>query len=977
MLHSPSSAALPRRRTQVGYAFGLILAVVAVVFAFGGGRAKAAVFPVPTPPHNIFVLPTQDAITTVQNPNTAVTVNVLRAGVVVGSASGTTDFQGNFQVNHPGGVCFIGSTPLLQPQDVVQVVTAAGGEQTTVQNVTAGPITNVGGVITIHGTAADAAGAPIPLAQMDVRIISKILFAVNGRRDIRAGGPVGPTGTLTYDTPGGTAWTAAWPTLSAGDQALAMAGAARADWLGADPAAGNEGTIYDVGVVPFPIPECLATAPLSAFSVTGTSHTLYNVASAAAGPLVINGTAANAGAPTVTLDDANPATPAVTVTPVMTGGLFAATWTATFTPAQVASLTDGVITATGTFTDAAGNVVPGGSISVTKDTTAPLASTVTNAGGVFLGAQTVAIANADPTAALRFTIGTPPAAPTAASPLVPAGGVPVPSGTVSISVIAIDPAGNAGPVATFGSYRIVSVAGTATDHPTVTLATQGTPVVISGTAVNAPGVSVSLDDANLATPTVTVPATLTGTLATQTWSASFTPAQVQALSDGTLTAKALVGTAVGGTVSMIKDTVAPPAPTPSLAPGTYQNPRTLVLSDAEVGTAIHYVLNGVALPSSPTLLAGDLINLPEGTSTVSALAVDPLGNPSAVGSFTYTIVLGTTASPATASVGSAVVQQTSGTATYTLTNTSPRLVTYQGAVLGGANSTDFSVTGGTCAGTLPAGGSCTVTVAMTPSAPGLRSATLTLSDSSPTSPHVVNVTGSGIAQTFSIAADTTLVDFLKVPTGSVTGERLVTVTSTGNTAVTVNPPTIVGANANQFAITSNTCGPLKPGASCQIGVLFAPTVKANAAATLSIAATQSATSVALKGVGDKPLPAPLPPPPAPGVPPTPPPGVPPTFTVSLSPTTLQFNKVVLNTTATQTVTVTSTGTGSTLVNPTLGGANANQYTLGSDCPASLAPGASCTLTLTFHPTVRANANASITVTGPTVSSVVTVKGSVK
>src|SRR5947209_8198595 len=85
-------------------AVGLILLLLAALLGVGSlQRAHAAVFGAPVAPHNLFALPMQDAITTVQDPNTAVTINVLRAGVVVGSASGVTDAAGVFEVNHPGG----------------------------------------------------------------------------------------------------------------------------------------------------------------------------------------------------------------------------------------------------------------------------------------------------------------------------------------------------------------------------------------------------------------------------------------------------------------------------------------------------------------------------------------------------------------------------------------------------------------------------------------------------------------------------------------------------------------------------------------------------------------------------------------------------------------------------------------------------------------------------------------------------------
>ena len=595
----------------------------------------------------------------------------------------------------------------------------------------------------------------------------------------------------------------------------------------------------------------------------------------------------------------------------------------------------------------------------------PATPTGTPAPGTYLSPQAVTLAAASP-GVIHFTTNGTPA--TAASPAV-SGPIALPLGTTTIRAVNVDALGSVSPEATL-SYTAISVSGISASRPTITIATAATPLGISGSSVGASALNVVLDDANaVATPAVIVPATITPVAGGQTWSASFSGAQLASLQDGTLTAIVMAGTSPAGSVTVVKDTVAPGTPVPSLTPGTYQNARSIVLT-AEPLAVIHFVQNGTATASSPVLAAGQLISLPEGTSTVSAVAVDNFGNVSPVGSFAYTIQLGTNVDKASLNLGSAVVAQTSAPGTVTVTNDSPRLVTIQTVGIGGTNGADFALGGGTCgAGTpLAPGGTCTVIVSMTPSATGTRSGTVTITDDSAIATHTIALSGLGLAQSRTLAISTTLVDFLKIPTGTVTPERLVTITSTGNTAAQVNAPTITGANANQFAITSNTCGLLAPTKTCTIGVTFAPTVRANAAGTLTVTAAGANTvTAALKGVGDKPLAAP-PVPPAPAGP---------TKTVSLNPTTLAFNKTVLNTSAIQTVTVTSTGTVATPVSAVLGGANANQYTLTSDCPVELAPAATCTLTLVFHPTVRANANATITVSGPTVTSTITVKGSVR
>src|SRR5581483_2233344 len=145
------------------------------------------------------------------------------------------------------------------------------------------------------------------------------------------------------------------------------------------------------------------------------------------------------------------------------------------------------------------------------------ATTATPAPGIFLGAQTVRLADADATATIHYTADG-VTVPDATSPLFPAAGIPVPSGTMTVQALAIDPAGNASPVTSF-TYTIAQAVITAADRASVNVGNASTALVLSGTAVNAPALTVSLDDASAATPAVTAPAVLSGPLSAQTWKA--------------------------------------------------------------------------------------------------------------------------------------------------------------------------------------------------------------------------------------------------------------------------------------------------------------------------------------------------------------------------------------------------------------------------------------------------------------------------
>lgn len=94
-------------------------------------------------------------------------------------------------------------------------------------------------------------------------------------------------------------------------------------------------------------------------------------------------------------------------------------------------------------------------------------------------------------------------------------------------------------------------------------------------------------------------------------------------------------------------------------------------------------------------------------------------------------------------------------------------------------------------------------------------------------------------------------------------------------------------------------------------------------------------------------------------------------TYSIPSTTLAFGNQARNTTsAAQTVTLNNTGTVAlTLTNIAVGGTNANQFATTNTCttnrfrpfPATLAAGASCTMSVTFRPTSTGAKSASLSV----------------
>ncbi len=164
---------------------------------------------------------------------------------VIGTARGIVPKGGIFEINHPGGICWSGQTPDIQPGDWVDVFSVvnmgfnAGQKQQVIgAQVTRRATVTSDGRVRVDGTAVDPRnGAPFPLANVEQRIINPDFIGTAGsritRRDIRgdtAGGRVDgvPGATALLQANGAPAWRLFYTGLNATEAQLAAAGQARA-----------------------------------------------------------------------------------------------------------------------------------------------------------------------------------------------------------------------------------------------------------------------------------------------------------------------------------------------------------------------------------------------------------------------------------------------------------------------------------------------------------------------------------------------------------------------------------------------------------------------------------------------------------------------------------------------------------------------------------------------------------------------------
>ena len=269
-----------------------------------------------------------------------------------------------------------------------------------------------------------------------------------------------------------------------------------------------------------------------------------------------------------------------------------------------------------------------------------------------------------------------------------------------------------------------------------------------------------------------------------------------------------------------------------LASAELYNPATGTFSATGLMATGRGNTSATLLPNGQVLVAG-------GNSSSGALASAEL----------YTITPPLQVLPATLSFARQALGSTSSAKKVTITNKTGLAVTLNSWALTGTNSADFNVVASTCGGVLNVKASCTVSVAFAPQQTGVRSAALTITDSSSNSPQSVSLAGTGILP---VSVTPSSLKFPTTKVGTTSSAKLVTITNhlPGTLAISSISPT--GTNAGDFAVQTTTCGStLTAGSSCSVLVTFTPTATGTRVATLTISdgAVTSPQAVALSGTG--------------------------------------------------------------------------------------------------------------------------------
>ena len=289
-------------------------------------------------------------------------------------------------------------------------------------------------------------------------------------------------------------------------------------------------------------------------------------------------------------------------------------------------------------------------------------------------------------------------------------------------------------------------------------------------------------------------------------------------------------------------------------------------------------------------------------------------------------------SPPSLAFGTQQVGAASSPLTLTVNNTGGAPMANVGFQVAGQSSGSFAIGSTTCGATLSNGSSCTAQVIFTPATAGANIAALNVS-SSTLGVKAVQAALRGTGQAVGLNVSPTEMTFSEDTLGQSSAAQIVTISNTSSATAS----SLVLSATPPFSLTQNTCGTsLAANASCSVGIVFTPTGGGAVTGTLIVnSPTTNSATVALTGRSG-----------AAGA-------------AQVQPALLNFPTTGVGASSgAQTVTVTNTGS-VTLVSFSLFVSNGFQLS-GTTCSSTLAPGANCSISVTFNPASAGQANGNLT-----------------
>jgi hypothetical protein len=242
-------------------------------------------------------------------------------------------------------------------------------------------------------------------------------------------------------------------------------------------------------------------------------------------------------------------------------------------------------------------------------------------------------------------------------------------------------------------------------------------------------------------------------------------------------------------------------------------------------------------------------------------------------------------------------------------------------------SGNFSQTNN-CGITVSVGANCAIQVQFTPTATGVLTGNVSISDNAAGSPQVISLSGTGVSP---VTLSPASFSFANTAVGYTAAAMTLTLTNNQSAAISLRM-SFGGNNRGDFAIISGgTCGSsLGAKSKCTVLLTFTPSAASARSATLTLTDSpdpSSPYSIALSGTGLAP--------------------------VAISSSSLAFGTISLDSTSSaKTSSVTNNQPVSISLNRGLSGTNSRDFaiTRAGTCGSSLAAKSQCSYSITFTPT---------------------------
>jgi CSLREA domain-containing protein len=267
--------------------------------------------------------------------------------------------------------------------------------------------------------------------------------------------------------------------------------------------------------------------------------------------------------------------------------------------------------------------------------------------------------------------------------------------------------------------------------------------------------------------------------------------------------------------------------------------------------------------------------------------------------------------------------------TITVSNTGGNPLSLGQVVLAGSGAGGFSLSDG-CSGTIvAAGGACQVGVLFAPTVDGGYAATLEIPSTG--GAGQVQLGGIGRTPTGALSVTPAALNFGTLQTGTVGPPATITISNTGDAALSVGQLALEGTGASAYTLLADGCSntTIEPSHHCEAEVRFAPTEDGGFAASLVVPNSADDERVELSGIGRTP-----------------------TGAITIAPASLDFGAQQTGTTsAPREVTVTNSGDALlTLGELGFTGPDASEFSLADGCSGTtLAPGEGCAVAVSFVP----------------------------